>query len=577
MAKPAQNTTSEPHVLSLLTVYWKTAVLLSIATIIANALALVIPKFIATGIDTYAQGGMITQMFYMQFIAVGLGVCVFTYLQGVFQTYVSEKAAYDLRNQLAAKISKLSYKQIEDETPAKLLTNFTADIDAVKMFLSFAVAIAISSIVVIIGATGLLLSINWKLALAVLALLPIIGILFGVVFSKLGPLFKKSQEIVDGFNTIIGESIVGAAIVRVLSTGNKEYEKFKKENDLSKANSMQILKYFSLMIPMVGVIANLAMLVILLLGGKFVIVGGMSLGDFAAFNSYVFLLIFPIIMLGFISSTISRAQESYKRMQQVLAVIEEEDMGTDTRTLRGDIDVAHVSLKYGDRTILHDVSFSVRAGTKTAIIGPTAAGKTQLLQILFGLTTPTSGTVTYDGVALARYDKTSMRSQVAFVFQDSVMFNMSIRENIAFSQKVDDAQLQKAIKAAELDAFIETLPSGLDTVVSERGMSLSGGQKQRIMLARALAINPRILFLDDFTARVDESTETNILANIREQYPDITLISVTQKIQSIEHYDSIILLMEGEIIATGTHEQLLRTSPEYVQIMESQKSTHMYE
>lgn len=568
---------SKEHVFSLLKNYWKSVVLLSISTILANVLYLVVPKFISQGIDSYTLGEVIGGSFYIKFILVSFGIFLFTYFQGIFQTYLAEKASYDLRNQLADKISRLSFKQIEDETRSKILTNFTSDIDAIKVFLSFAVAIAISSVVVIIGASSLLISINWKLAIAVLALLPFIGIIFAIVFSKLGPLFKKSQEIIDKFNTIISENIIGAGIVRVLNSGDTEYEKFRSENNLSKDNSMKILKYFSLVIPFVGVIANLAALIILVLGGKFVIGGEMSLGDFTAFNSYVFILVFPIIMLGFISSTISRAQESFLRILKVLDIEEEKDEGTNTDPLKGNIELKNIFITYGEKKILSDVSFSLKSGTKTAIIGPTAAGKTQLLQVLIGLTTPTSGQILYDGKSIKEYSRENIHSQVALVFQDSVIFNMSIKENISFSDVSNEESVQKAIKTAELDDFIHTLPEGLETVVSERGTSLSGGQKQRIMLARALAINPKILFLDDFTARVDALTEKKILSNIEKNYPEITLISVTQKIQSIEHFDKIILLMEGELIAEGTHEELIHSSTEYVQIMQSQKSTQTYE
>ena len=181
------------------------------------------------------------------------------------------------------------------------------------------------------------------------------------------------------------------------------------------------------------------------------------------------------------------------------------------------------------------------------------------------------------GTAIEEYNSEAFHRQVGFVFQDSIIFNMSIRENIAFSDTVTDESLQKAIETAELKDFIETLPDKLSTIVSERGSSLSGGQKQRIMLARALALNPKILLLDDFTARVDNNTEKKILENIQRNYPGLTLISVTQKIASVEQYDQIILLMQGEIIATGTHEELMHTSPEYVQLFNSQKSTSNYE
>jgi ATP-binding cassette subfamily B protein len=277
------------------------------------------------------------------------------------------------------------------------------------------------------------------------------------------------------------------------------------------------------------------------------------------------------------SNIMAQASASYMRLSAVLMAPDRRKIGGLQSTLRGELAMTNVSLAFGEKQVLKNVSFRASPGTTTAIIGPTAAGKTQMLYVLIGLLQPTSGSVTYDGESLDAYDKEALHRQVGFVFQDSIIFNMTVRENIAFSADIPDEDLQKAIAAAELHDFIKTLPQGLDTVVSERGSSLSGGQKQRVMLARALALNPKILLLDDFTARVDNTTERAILRNIQEQYPGITLVSVTQKIASVENYDQIILLMEGEVLATGTHPELMETSPEYVQIYDSQRSTSYYE
>ena len=245
--------------------------------------------------------------------------------------------------------------------------------------------------------------------------------------------------------------------------------------------------------------------------------------------------------------------------------------------LQGDIEIKNVSVAFGEKLTLKDVSFEVKAGTKTAIIGPTAAGKTQLLYLLTGLAEPTAGTIEYDTKLIGEYDKTSLHEQLGFVFQDSIIFNLSLRENIAFSTTVSDKDLEKAVQTAELDDFIDQLPEGLDTIVSERGTTLSGGQKQRIMLARALSLNPKILLLDDFTARVDSKTEQKVLQNVMENYPGITLVSITQKISAVENYDQIVLLMEGELLSKGRHKELMEKSPEYVQIYNSQQSLHNYE
>jgi ATP-binding cassette subfamily B protein len=569
------------NMFSMLPKYMKFSALLILATIAGNGLSLFVPRFIANGIDMFGRGEVISGNFYIWFVVLSIGIFLLTYFQGVFQTYLSEKVAFDTREQLADKISQMTFVRLEKETPAKLLTNLTSDIDAVKTFFSMGVATIVSSIIVIIGAAALLFSINWKLALAVLVLLPLIGVMFFTVFKKLGPLFKKSQELIDGFNGVMSESVVGAAIVRVFNSGSLEHEKFNEKNTEARTNGLTILRYFCIVIPAIGIIASLASLIILVLGGHYVIIGSMTIGQFTAFNSYVFILIFPLIMLGFVSNIISQAQASYDRIKDVLNLPNEKDEGTYEDEIKGNVEVKNVTLSYGEKNVLDNVSFTIPAKTRTAIIGPTAAGKTQLLQVMMGLTIPEKGEIRYDGKLVSEYTKAALYSQIALVFQESVLFNLSLLENISFSNAVkdskDDERVKKAIETAELHDFIHTLPKGLDSLVSERGTSLSGGQKQRIMLARALALNPRVLLLDDFTARVDNATEQKILSNIEKNYPGITVISVTQKIQSIEHFDKIILLMEGEVIAEGTHKELSETSPEYVQIMESQKSTENYE
>jgi ATP-binding cassette subfamily B protein len=508
---------------------------------------------------------------------LGLGIFILTILQNIVQTYTSEKVARDLRSQLTAKISRGSYLFIQKANPSKLLTYLTADVDSIKMFVAQAVASLVSSLVIIIGASTMLILINWKLGLAVIAILPIIGGTFFVILGKVRVLFTKARETIDWLNKVINESILGAALIRVLNSRVTEDEKFDKANTDAKETGLKILNLFAAMIPIITFVANLGTLIILLLGGHFIINSTMSVGDFAAFNSYIAILIFPIFIIGFMMNIISQATASYQRISDILEADEIAETGTLKKEIHGDIDVKDVSVNYGEKSALEHVSFTVKAGTKTAIIGPTAAGKSQLLYLLTGLLVPTTGVIEYDKEPIASYDSEMLHRQIGFVFQDSIMFNLSIRENIAFSDTVTDQSLEKAIETAELKDFLSTLPDGLNTTVSERGSTLSGGQKQRIMLARALALDPKVLLLDDFTARVDGKTEQRILANIAKNYPGLTLVSVTQKIASVELYDQIILLMEGELLAKGTHTELIETSPEYVQIYNSQRSTNQYE
>ena len=568
---------NHPGLINLLSSYWGWIALLSVLTILANGLNLVVPQITAHAIDAYATGTLVIPALVIEFFLVAFGIFLFTFLQTVVQTVASERVARDLRARLSAKISVQQYAAIDRMTPAKLLTNLTSDVDAVKTFVSQAIASLISSVFLIIGASVLLLMINWRLALAVIAVLPIIAVTFFLVLGQVRKLFKQGQEVIDWLNAVISESILGSALIRLLNSEALEQTKFEKAAAASREIGLKIISYFSLLIPMITFISNLATLIILTLGGYFVIHGSMTLGNFTAFNNYLLILIFPILIIGFVSNVIAQASASYARIVDLLHAEDPKDLGTVVADLTGSITVKDISLTQGERVTLKDVSFTTAPGTRNAIIGPTAAGKTQLLYVITGLLDATSGSVEYDGKPLAAYTKQSLYSQIGFVFQDSIVFNLTLRENVAFSNSVRDEDLAKAIDTAELHDFISALPQGLDTIVSERGTSLSGGQKQRIMLARALATNPRILLLDDFTARVDTNTERKILANVAKNYPGITLISVTQKIAPIESYDQIVLLMEGEVLAKGTHAELMHASPEYVQIYDSQKSTDNYE
>ena len=501
-----------------------------------SAINLLIPKIIARGIDSLSDNSFRAGKVISEFLIAAAGIFVFTFFQGVIQTLTSERVARDLRNKMAEKISFQTFTFILNANPSKLLTNMTSDMDSVKMFVAQAFVTIISSLFVIIGASVLLIMINWKLAVAVLLIVPILAISFFIVFRKVRVIFRKSREVIDALNRIINESILGAAIIRVLNSQQPENQKFLEKNMESRDLGLSIVRLFSALIPIVMFVSNMAVVLILALGGHYVVTGSLTLGNFAAFNSYLIMLIFPVMMIGFMSNIIASATASYGRIRQVLDEPPPAESGKVNSAIRGDISLKNVSLSYGKKPVLKNVTFSVRAGSKTAIIGPTAAGKSQLLYLLTNIIPPDSGSMEFDGISIGMYSKEVFHRQIGFVFQDSVIFNMTLRENIAFSDNVTEESLKKAIETAELNDFIDSLPKKLDTIVAERGTSLSGGQKQRIMLARALAINPKILLLDDFTSRVDRQTENKILCNIENNYPEMTLLSVTQKIAPVRTF-----------------------------------------
>ena len=307
-----------PNLWPLLKPYKGQMAMLVVLTAAGNALNLAMPKVVADAIDAFTSGRLDLTASLVALAALALGTFLFGNLQNVVQTVASERVARDLRTRLAGVVSVQTYASIETLTPAKLLTNFTSDVDAIKTFVAQAAPALISSVFVIITASGLLLWLNWKLALPVLLVLPLIGVSFFVVMGRVRKLFGQVQGVVDVMNRVLTENIVGAALIRLVHTEARETARFTEAAENSRAISMKILRQFASMIPMITFLTNVAVLIILSLGGHFVITGGMTIGQLSAFLSYLTILVFPIIIIGFTSMSISQAQASYMRISMVL-------------------------------------------------------------------------------------------------------------------------------------------------------------------------------------------------------------------------------------------------------------------
>ncbi len=546
---------------------------LLIIALVNNGLNLWIPKITAKAIDSFTGENFKLAEVTGRMILISVVIFIFAVGQSFLQTFLSESVAKDLRKKLVNKISDQNFSFVTKMTPEKLLTILTSDVDNIKQAITMGLVQIFSAMVMIIGSAVMLLTTNLKLGGIILLVVPVVAIIFVNLFGRIRSFFKRSQEVLDRLNKVIKENIVAAALIRIVNSQSREVKKFNDQNSQARDLGLSIMKLFSGLIPIIGLIANSTVILILLMGGRLILNNEFTIGDLTAFNTYVAMLIFPIIMLGFISNIIARAMTSYQRVSEVLDFKAKNDFGKLNKSIRGKINFKKVSLKFGQKQVLKDVSFEIKPGSKTAILGPTAAGKTQIFYLMSGLMNPTKGEILIDGVPLKKYSQECLSNQLGLVFQDSSIFNLTIKENINFKNKEDDWSLKKAVETAALDDFIKTLPDGLETKITERGSNLSGGQKQRLTLARALAVNPKILLLDDFTARVDRSTEKDIFARLKENYGDITQILITQQIASVKDFDQIILLMEGEVLACGTHKELLKKSAEYKQLYNLQMST----
>ncbi len=544
----------------------------------AIGLSLLVPKLAARAIDTGDFSSWSPTLTSLVVIAASAFVVIV--IQIFTSNYLSEKIALDLRNRLIKKISRQSFQYIDESTPGQLQTIFTSDVEAVKAIIVQGFVTLFGALLTLIGAIIFLLNTNLRLALYTITIIPLLALAFGLVFGSIGKLFQTAQENIQTIYANINETITGSALIRVLFGASEEVKKFKAVNEKAREIGFAIVKGFALLVPIVVLLANVVTLIIIWFGGRQVIEGTMTLGDFSAFLSYSAMFIWPIFVLGFVGPSISRGFVSLKRINGVIDADIREETGTYEGEIQGDIEFKNVFLTYktedgSQKDVLKNISFKINAKTKNAIVGPTAAGKSQLFYLMSGLIKPTSGEILIDNKPLSEYKISVLLKRIGLVFQDSILFNTSFRENVAFTADAENNReiFNKAIETAELSQLVKELPDGLETMVSERGTSLSGGQKQRLMLARALAVNPHILLLDDFTARVDQNTEALILGNVSKNFPDTTLVSITQKIEPIKNYEQIIVVMEGEIVGTGTHQELLKDSFEYKQIFESQMST----
>ena len=556
--------------------YWGYIFLILIFSLTTNGLSLYFPKKIGEYIDLYQKGNAFQTHHIVWVLGwLTLAMVLSALLQFVVSSFTSEKVGKELRFKLIKAIKDKSFVYIREITSSKLITILTSDVDAIKTLISAGLVSILTAAFSLFGTIIFLLVINWKLALATLFVIPFIILSFALIFRKIGEMFGASQLNLDKINKVINESIIAAPLVRVLNAEKFELKKFDEVNLNGTNIAKKIVSYFAALVPIIMFLSSLSILVVLYYGGLQVTRGNLTLGEMSAFFSYTSFFIWPFFVLAFSSQFVSRAQVSFDRINLVLKQEDQIEPLTSkiSEKVKGKIEFKNVTLKYGEKEVLKNVSFVIESGTKTAIVGPTGAGKTELYYLISSLAAPSAGEILIDDIPIKDWNQSSLLPQIGLVFQDSIIFQTTLKENILFNTQAKSELLNKAIETADLQGLMENLKGGLNADVSERGMTLSGGQKQRVMLARALTLNPKILLLDDFTARVDSGTEERILHKLEKNFPNLTLVSITQKIEPIKNYQKILVLMEGELIAEGKHNDLLLNSIEYKQIYESQHTT----
>jgi ATP-binding cassette subfamily B protein len=551
------------------------AIVALVAVLVANLLS---PQYLQRAIDdgiaVGKQDAIVAAVTMLLVLALVRGV--FSFLQTYWLEQVSQNVAFEMRNRLFNKLSDLSFSYHDQQQTGQLMTRVTSDVEVIRQFVGQGLLNLIASVVTVFGVIAVLLATNWQLALVELASIPVIFVLIGYFISKVRPLFGIVQTRIGALNTILQENLAGIRVVRAFAREPHEQKRYLGLNTALMDVNITINKRSSVAFPLTFLTVNVATLLVVLVGGLKVIDGTMTIGTLVAFLSYLVVLIGPVFGIGFLATAISRAGVSAERVFEVLDAkneVEEKPGAQKLGAIQGNVEFRNVTFKFAgaEQPALDDVSLMAPSGATVAIMGRTGSGKSSVINLIPRFYDPQKGQILVDGVDVRDVTLESLRANIGIVLQDTVLFSGTIRENIAYGQPDASAvQVVAAARAAQADDFIRSFPDGYETLVGERGVGLSGGQKQRIAIARALLLNPRILILDDSTSAVDAETEYQIQQALDQLMYGRTSFVIAQRVSTVRNADLIVLLDEGRIIATGTHDDLLRDSELYGEIVDSQ-------
>ncbi len=516
-------------------------------------------------------------------ISTGLLIAAFAVIRAFLafaQTYnaerVSQSVAFDLRNELFAKIQRLSFSYHDRNQTGQLMIRATDDVEKVRMFIAQGLMMTVQSLVILIAALIILFATNATLMLTLLPVLPLAMVLFLVFGRMTQPLFIKVQQKLSRLNTILQENLAGIKVVKAFVREPQEQARFDQSAEDLMQQQIQVARIFSFLFPVVFLLMNVGQVLILYFGGKQIIYGTMTFGEWQKFSLYLIFVFFPLGMLGMIINQMSQAGASAQRIFEILDAQSEVQNKPDAINLppvKGHVTFENVTFRYfgSGEPVLKGVSFEAQPGQTIALLGATGSGKSTIINLIPRFYDVTSGAVKIDGYDVRDVCLDSLRAQIGIVLQDTTLFSGTVRDNIAFGRP--EASMDEVIAAAKAAAahdFIMSFPEGYDTVVGERGTTLSGGQKQRVAIARALLMDPRILILDDSTSNVDLATEVQIQQALTRLMQGRTSFVIAQRISTVRNADLILVLDKGQIVAQGTHQELMENSPIYAEIYSSQ-------
>ena len=560
--------------------YWKRAVVALVLLTSLVFMDLAIPRLIQRIID---QGiTQKNQQVVLQTAVLMVGISVLSTViaigNNIFSIQVGEGAARDLREALFLKIQTFSFGNLDRQKTGRLMVRLTSDVAAVKSLIQISLRIGTRAPLLMVGSLILMINTSSSLALTMIPLLLVTSALIVFFIVKMEPLFLTVQFKLDRLNTVLQENVAGVRLVKAFVRADFEGERFEAANEDLTDRSVNVMQFMGTMSPALTVCVNIGMVIVIWAGGLQAIRGELSIGQIVAFTNYLLTTMTPLTMMTMLSNTWASGLASARRVNEVLDTIPDVQDSPDALILpdqvQAGIVLENASFTYngeGNEPVLQNIHLVAEPGETVALLGATGAGKSSLINLIPRFYDVSTGRVLFDRFDVRELKQDSLLAEIGIVPQESILFSGTVRDNIRYGcPGAGDEEVIAAAKAAQAHDFIMELPLGYDTHVEQRGTNFSGGQKQRIAIARALLTQPKILILDDSTSSVDVETETKIQDALEELMHDRTSFVVAQRISTVLKADKIIVVDQGRIVAEGTHQELLSTSPIYREIYDSQ-------
>lgn len=572
-------TNSSYKLATFLRPYWKEIIIGPLLMVVEVAMDLAQPRMMQRIIDVGIAQLDLSITINTGLIMIGLALIGAFGGSGntIFAVKVSQSFGADLRSKLFRKIQSLSFGNLDKLETGQLITRLTNDITQVQEVVLTALRILVRAPLILIGSLIMAVITNTRLASILLVIGPLSLVFVIYVLKRAYPMFLKVQGKLDRLNTVTQENLAGVRVVKSFVRADYEKQRFGKANDDLVDKTIKAMRLVALVMPLMMLAVNIGVVCVIWFGGIQVASGNMKVGQILAFVNYLTHALFSLIMVSMLLIQISRAEASAARILEVLnseSEIKYDNEPINLSNPQGRVVFENVSFRYeGDsqRSVLKDINFTAEPGQTVAILGATGSGKSSLVYLIPRFYDVNDGLVTIDGVDIKKLSKDTLCKNIGFVLQETVLFSGTIRDNIRYGRPdATDDEVIQASKSAQAHDFIIGFPEGYDTQLGQRGVNLSGGQKQRIAIARALITKPAILILDDSTSSVDVETEAKIQDSLLTLMGKCTSFIIAQRISTVLNADKIIVLEDGSIAAEGTHKELVKSSPIYKEIYDSQ-------